>query len=93
LRHIIDKICERYNIQEAELSLPGKNPLQSKPRAVLSLLVRKCDHLSLEGLAKFLKRDASGLSKLANRLEQKCSSSASVAKELSELQTWLQDFV
>jgi hypothetical protein len=64
---------------------PGKKRLESQARAALALLVREAGNLSIEELGIFLARDPSGLSKLANRLERKCSQSPTLAAEMDDL--------
>ena len=51
----------------------------------LALLVRESENISIEELAAFLRRDPSGLSKLANRLERKCTQSATLAATIDDL--------
>jgi chromosomal replication initiation ATPase DnaA len=89
LSELITKVCERYNLKEENLGMQGKHPKQSQARAMLALLVRELEGLSLESLSQFLKRDASGLSKLASRFESKCSKTAPLAKHLQEMREWV----
>ena len=63
---LIDKICEQNNLSTEEFYASGKSLRPSHARAIASLLVREIDGLSLEQLGKFLDRDPSGLTKLAN---------------------------
>ena len=86
LSDLIALVCNHYNMTKDELSLPGKHAKQSHVRGVLSLLVRELDGLSLENLGMVLNREASGLSKLAARLEIKCKKSEIIANEVHKLQ-------
>jgi hypothetical protein len=56
---------------------------------VLALLVREIDGISLGSLAHFLKREASGLSKLANRLQIKCLWKNSLENDLREMREYI----
>lgn len=85
LNEIVAKVCERYKISETSLRSLGKQRLESHARSVLALIVRNSKNLSLEELANFLDRDPSGLSKLARRLENKCSQSKTLLTEINEL--------
>jgi putative transposase len=89
LSDLIAKICEQYSLTEEDLCKPGKHPKPSQARAMLALLVRELDNISLESLAHFLKREASGLSKLANRLQSKCCKTNTMGKEVEEMRRWI----
>ena len=89
LPELIAKVCDLHNITQDELCMPGKHAKQSQIRALLALLIREIDNLSLESLGQFLGRDPSGLSKLADRLEIKSSKDASIAKNILEMRQWL----
>jgi len=82
---LINKICEQNNLSAEEFCVPGKNLKPSHARALASLLVRETDGLSLEYLGKLLDRDPSGLTKLANRLKNKCNIDPLVAKQVQEI--------
>lgn len=85
LKDLVAKVCKRLDISETALCSSGKNRLQSHTRAILALLVRESENISIEELAAFLRRDPSGLSKLANRLERKCTQSATLAATIDDL--------
>lgn len=85
LPELVAKVCEKYGITHEALRQPSKNQSLSHARAVLALLVREIDNLSLDELANFLNREPSGISKLASRLEGKCLRSPSIATEVEEL--------
>ena len=89
LPELIAKVCERFNLSEEILCSPGKNRLQSHARAMLALFVRESENLSIEELAAFLGRDASGLSKLAYRLERKCIQVPELFVEVYHLRKWI----
>jgi len=86
---LINKICDQNNLTTEEIRNPGKSSRLSHARALASLLSRETNGLSLEQLGKFLNRDPSGLTKLANRLEIKCSTNPFVAKQVQELRDWM----
>ena len=68
---------------------PGKSLRPSSARGLASILVKEIDGLSLEQLGKFLERDPSGLSKLANRLEIKSYHDSLIAKQIQEMREWI----
>ena len=92
LLDLIAKICERYELTKEDLCSSGKQHKQSRARAILALLVRESSNLSLEQLSRFLRREASGLSKLANRLEIECSQKSKVAQEVGEMRERIGNF-
>lgn len=83
------EVCKKYKVSEQELCMPGKQPVYSHARAVLALFAREAEGISLEELARFLKRDASGLSKLAIRLKQKSTQSDLIRVQIQELRELL----
>lgn len=85
LYELADIICRHYNLSVEALRLQTKNQKESKVRALLAFFVRKIDNLSLEKLAKLLDRDASSLSKLARRLENKILCTENLSNEISVL--------
>ena len=91
LSDLVVKVCNSCNLNLEELSSPKKLALLSHARALLALLVRESDHLSLADLGKLLRRDPSGLTKLANRLEVKSISDADTKNRLQEIRDWILD--
>ena len=73
----------------APLPMPSKNRKESFARSVLALLVRESQGISIEELALVLRREPSGLSKLANRLERNCLVSSETALEIEQLRKCL----
>ena len=86
---LITKVCEMHNLTQEELRSPGKHAKPSQARAILAFLVREMKNLSLESLGQFLNRDASGLTKLASRLEIKITTNTQSAKDLQAMRQWL----
>lgn len=86
---LIAKVCELHEITVEELRAPGKCVSQSQARALLAFLVRETNNLSLESLGEFLRRDSSGLTKLANRFEIKSTQNEVTSKKLKEMRCWL----
>jgi putative transposase len=93
LADLIAKVCDRYNLSENILCSQEQTRSVSHARAMLALYVREAKTLCIEDLAQFLKREASGLSKLANRLHAKSRTSHAVASEILELKMWAENFV
>lgn len=89
MQDLIKQVCKLYSLEEKHLYLPGKQQKASQARALLAFLVREMDGLSIENLAKALKRDASGLSKLASRFETRSAKIDEVAKSLKEMRDWI----
>ena len=89
LSDLIAKVCNSCNLNLEELISLKKLAPQSHARALLALLVRESKHLSLVDLGKLLRRDPSGLTKLANRLELKSASDADIRSQLQEIRDWI----
>ena len=83
LSDLVEIICERYGLIETLLSMPGKN--HTHARAMLALLVRETQNLSIEELGRYLQKEPSSLSKLARRMEIKCVKSKTLLNEVEEL--------
>jgi len=71
LNQVIASVCLIYQLTSAELRAAGKAQPAAEARALAALLVRNSDSLSLIELAGFLKRDLSGLSHAARRIERR----------------------
>lgn len=91
LSDLVVKVCEQCNLTHEELCKAGKHAKQSQARALLALLVREIDDLSLENLGQLLGREPSGLTKLATRLEIKSTRDATIARNILEMRCWLLD--
>ena len=89
LSELVTHICERFNISEEALRSPSKNRKESFARSALALFVRESQGISIEELALVLRREPSGLSKLANRLERNCLASGEIALEIEQLRKCL----
>ena len=86
---LIDKVCEQINVSIEEFYAPGKGLRPSHARAIVSLLIREIDGLSLEQLGKLLDRDPSGLTKLANRLKTKCTKDPLAEEQVQKMREWI----
>lgn len=85
LTDLVELVCNHYHMTIDELGKQSKHAKQSHVRSVLALLVREFDGISLEKLGILLNRGASGLSKLAARLEIKSKKSETIANEVNQL--------
>ena len=85
LTELVEAICEKYKISSYTLCSMGKNPQVSHARSMLALLVKESKGISITELGNYLHRDASGISKLANRFEMKSNESADLKTEIDEL--------
>ena len=88
---LVAKICELHCLTQEQLCMPGKHPKHSQARALLAFFVREIDNLSLTGLGKLLKRDPSGLTALANRLESKISEDPLISNYVNQVREWLEE--
>lgn len=86
---LIDKICEKNKLSADEFCAPGKALKPSHARALASFFVRETEGLSLEQLGKFLNRNPSGLTKLANRLIAKSTKDLLIAKQIQDMREWI----
>ena len=73
-----------------DLTAQGKHRANSHVRAILALVSRSIESISLEELSRFLNREISALSKLASRLEARSRASEALASEIAEIQHALQ---
>ncbi len=83
LEDLIKKVCEKYEISPSKL--PDKNRRYTHVRAILSYLVNQSDNLALVELARFLNREPSGLSKLARKFENNCSTQDNISEEIKDI--------
>jgi hypothetical protein len=74
LDQVVQAVCEHYGISQDELCSGSRQKRISEPRAVTALLVRDLESLQLTTLSRKLKRDLSGLSQAAGRLDQRLKS-------------------
>ncbi len=85
-------VCKKYQVTQEDLVSPLRQWKLSHVRSVLALMVREIDHLSLEDLGHLLKRESSGLSKLARRIEEKSAKSPDVQLEIETIRAELVTF-
>lgn len=83
LPELTDCICNFYNINASTLSENNRNA--SHIRALLALLVRESENLTLEELGQYLQKSANSLSRQAARLMNKSNHSESIQIEISNL--------
>lgn len=82
---LIKHVCSKYGISEEEIVSENKARDLTYVRAIISLLARDIKGLSIIEVAKKLKRDAGGLSRLAKKLDIKCNNSAILKQEMTTL--------
>jgi hypothetical protein len=85
LDQVIESVCSAYQLTAVELCKAGKAQPAAEAKALATLLVRNCDALSLVQLAEFLKRDLSGLSQAARRMERRIGTDDLLARKLAEV--------
>ena len=71
LGDILQAVCREYALLPQDLSSCSRQRKIAEARAIAAYLVRECDALSLSALSNELRRDLSGLSQSAGRLEKK----------------------
>ena len=84
LSQVIESVCSAYQLDTAELCVPGKAQPAAEARALTALLVRNSDSLSLSELAGFLIRDLSGLSQAARRIERRAGTDDLLRKKMDQ---------
>lgn len=85
LEQVLQAVCEKYDIDQDELFSGSRQKRISEPRAVVALLVRDIEHLSLTILSRKLNRDLSGLSQAASRLDRRLKSDKLLASKVDTL--------
>jgi putative transposase len=85
LDHVIQTVCEHYGISQDELCSGSRQKRISEPRAVTALLVRDLEYLQLTTLSRKLKRDLSGLSQAAGRLDQRLKSDKELEDKVNSI--------
>ncbi|MBU0728625.1 MAG: transposase, partial [Proteobacteria bacterium] len=85
LDQVLQTVCEEYEIDSNVLSSSARQKRISEPRSVAALIVRETDHLSLTDLSRKLKRDLSGLSQAATRLEKRLEKDLILAGKLNHI--------
>ena len=85
LETLLSLICDCYDTDVEELQKPGMNRRGSHIRSVLALLVRDIEGVTLQELADFCGREASGMSKAASRLECRMKTSEALRNEVENI--------
>ncbi len=85
LDHVLQVVCDQYEICQEDLSSGGSHRRISVPRSVAALIVREMDHLTLMDLSVRLKRDLSGLSQAARRLEKRLEIDKKLSKRINKI--------
>ncbi len=83
LEHVLLKVCEGYDIELDELSGGSRQKRITEPRSVAALLVRDIEHIHLTELSLRLKRDLSGLSQAASRLDKRMKKDSGLAEKIN----------
>lgn len=85
LEQVIQVICEYFGIRQDDLASGSRERRIAEPRSVAALIVRDTDHLSLTELSLKLKRDLSGLSQSASRLEIKLRNDKVLERKINKI--------
>lgn len=86
LETIIEAICSAYGLTKAELASRTRVRQISEARAVVALLVREAEMLTMVDLGKEIKQDVSSLSQAARRLELRVGSDSRLRGQLETIQ-------
>jgi len=89
---LLSLICDCYDTDVEELQKPGMNHRSSHIRSVMALLARDFEGVTLQELADFCGREASGMSKAAARLESRMRTSEALRKEVENLKNLMVNF-
>jgi REP element-mobilizing transposase RayT len=73
---IIRLVCSNYKVSETEITFESRSRDLAHVRAVITLLARELDGVTILEVAEGLNRSSAGLSRLANKLDRKCNSNA-----------------
>lgn len=85
LEQVIQAVCAHYEISKDNLSSGSRQRRTSEPRSVVALLVRDSNHLSLTDLSRRFKRDLSGVSQSASRLEKRLVTDKTFLEKLNNI--------
>jgi REP-associated tyrosine transposase len=85
LEQVLLKVCEEYDIGLDELSSRSRQKRITEPRSVAALLVRDTDYISLTELSLGLKRDLSGLSQAASRLDKRMKKDRELTERINTI--------
>ena len=85
LDDLISAVCGHYKLKLQELSGGGRQRKFSQPRAVAAYLVRETEELRLTDLSKKLRRDLSGLSQAAARLEKRMQTDKNLSTKVKNI--------
>ena len=82
-------MCSKYGVSETEIISESRARDLAHIRAVITLLARELEGVSVIAAAEAMKRDSGNLSRLANRLDRKCNSIPSLKQEITALRNEL----
>jgi putative transposase len=82
---LILHIVKKYDVDINSLKKPGMDRKSSHIRAITALIARDTKGVTLEDLAKFFDREASGISKAAARLDSRMRTSDVLKNEVRDL--------
>lgn len=85
LPELVQAVTELYGIDLTQLRAPGKERHAAHVRAVLALLVKDVEDLTLEDLGTIVQRSASGLSRQAAQTSANSLRSGILAQEITEV--------
>jgi chromosomal replication initiation ATPase DnaA len=89
IESICSAYCSAYQLSVTELCAPGKTQPAAEARAVAAFLVRNGSLITLGELAEFFKRDLSGLSQAALRIERRIEMDEGLGEKLERVSEML----
>ena len=86
LDRVIGSVWAVYQLTAAELRSAGKEQPAAEARAVAAYLVRKSHSITLSELAVDFRRDLSGLSQAARRIERRVATDEGLRRKLAKVE-------
>ena len=90
LEQVLLKVCAEYGVGLEDLSGGSRQKRISEPRSVAALLVRDLDYISLMELSAGIKRDLSGLSQAASRLDKRMKKDRALTERINAIKERMQ---
>ena len=89
LDQIIMAVCDEYEMKPSMLAEPGRRRDVSEARAMAALLTLDADNLTLTDLATVFRRELSGLSQAAGRLQKRLPTDRNLAARMEGIKELL----
>ncbi|GEM_PF-139242 len=87
---IVEHVCKMYALDPEVLGEPNRMPGLAEARAVMALLIRDQDHLSLTDLGRRLNRDVDVINRAAKQLLRRMETNLSLADRVETVRYYLE---